>query len=325
LESNLPGLDCIVDAAALAICSSWTTIRSSGLCGLLHFHEGWWHSGLAILASFFRHFCSVQCAAARGCIDFLTSREEVHQQHSFGILDDCGYNLAHRVHCFEILCWRGIICVSSMTCAPMFHYQWQLGLAVPHWSVCTEAGVISINSYASVCGVHSLALGPNMQLFSCDKESHEQFPALLVNVEFGHNVVYFHVCCNEQCLPHDMLSFDVSVEGLKALVHHISSAILECFAPQGTCFLYTVTGQAPFKFGSVFHLMWECKSHLTPPCWSRFPVSAIATTLHTCTFTTVAVCNRNVHPISIFWCSNVCHCTHLWAAPLCTILLEQPP
>jgi len=66
----------------------------------------------------------------------------------------------------------------------------------------------------------------------------------------------------------------------------------------GTCFLYTVTGQAPCKFGSVFHLVWECKSHLTPPCWSSFPVSAIAMTLHACTFTTVAVRNRNVRNTS---------------------------
>jgi len=67
-----------------------------------------------------------------------------------------------------------------------------------------------------------------------------------------------------------------------------------------TCFLHTVIGQAPCKFGSVFHLLWERKSHLTPPCWSSFPVSAIALTLHACTFTTVAVCNRNVHPPSAY-------------------------
>lgn len=176
MESKLPGLYCIVFAAELAICSSWTTIHSSGPYELLHCHEGWWHCGWAILASFFRHFRSVQCVVARSCIDFLTSKEEVHQQDSFGILDDCGYNLAHRVGCFEILCWRGIICVSSMTCAPTFHYQWHLGVAVPHWSVCTE----SINYYTSVCGVHSLASSPNMQLLSCDEERHEQFPALLV-------------------------------------------------------------------------------------------------------------------------------------------------
>lgn len=136
-------------------------------------------SGWAILASFFRHFCSVLCVAARSCIDFLTSREEVHQQDSFGSLDDRGCNLTQS-WLFEILCWRGIIFVSIMTCAPTFHYQWRLGLVMPHWSVCTETVVISLNSYTSVCGVHSRALGPNMQLLSCDVESHEQFPALLV-------------------------------------------------------------------------------------------------------------------------------------------------
>jgi hypothetical protein len=86
----------------------------------------------------------------------------------------------HRVGCFEILCWRGIIFVSIMTCAPTFHYQWQLDVAMPHLSVCTETVVISLNSYTSVCGVHSHALGPSMQMLSCDEESHEQFPALLV-------------------------------------------------------------------------------------------------------------------------------------------------
>jgi len=136
--------------------------------------------GWAILASFFRHFCSVQCLVARSCIDFLTSREEVHQQDFFSILDDCGYNLARRVGCSEILCWRGITFVSSMTCAPKFHHQWQLGLTMPHCSVCTEADVISINSCASVYGVHSQVLGPNVQVLSCDEESRERFPALLV-------------------------------------------------------------------------------------------------------------------------------------------------
>jgi hypothetical protein len=135
---------------------------------------------------------------------------------------------------------------------------------------------------------------PTCSYFPVTRRVMNNFLHFWWDVEFGCNV-YFHVCRNEQCLPHNMLSFDVSVEGLTALVHHISSAILECFAPQVTCFLYTVTGQAPCKFWSVFYLMWECKSHLTPPCWSSFPVPAIATTLHTCTFTTVAVWNRNVH------------------------------
>lgn len=44
MESKLPVLDCIVDAAALAICSIWTTFQSYGLCGLLRCHEGWWQS-----------------------------------------------------------------------------------------------------------------------------------------------------------------------------------------------------------------------------------------------------------------------------------------
>jgi len=150
--------------------------------------------GWAILASFFR---SVQCVVARSCIDFLTSREEVHEQDSFGILDDCDCNLAHRVGCSEILCSRGIIFVPSMTCALMFHYQWQLGLTVPHSSFCTEAVVISINSYASIYGVHSHALGPNMKLLSCNKESHENFQHFWWDVEFFHNFVYLHACYNE--------------------------------------------------------------------------------------------------------------------------------
>jgi hypothetical protein len=122
----------------------------------------------------------VQSVAVTSCIEYLTPGEEALQQNSFGIPEDCGYNFAHEVGCFEVICWWGVIFVSGIRYAPRLHNQWQFVSGMPHWLIYTESDVISLNSYASVCGVHSHGLGPKVQTPFCNHECREQFHTLLV-------------------------------------------------------------------------------------------------------------------------------------------------
>jgi hypothetical protein len=189
-------------------------------------------TGWAILASFFRHILSIQCVAPKSCIDCLTSGEEVHQQDSFGILYDSAFNFAHRVGRFKILCWRGIIFVSSMTCAPVFitSDSWfsNATLVSLYWSRCYKHKFFCIclrcscTCFGSQCAVIFLWWGVSWTI-SCSFGEILSFATMLRIFMSVHTSNAFHMTCH----------FDVSVVGLTVLAHHVSSAILECFAPHG--------------------------------------------------------------------------------------------
>ena len=70
-KSEGTGLYRVVNTAVLPICTTQTT----GLCGVLPHHGGWWHQGWDILTSFFEQLLLV-CPACCSNIDHLTSGDE---------------------------------------------------------------------------------------------------------------------------------------------------------------------------------------------------------------------------------------------------------
>ena len=66
-SSKVPDLGSVMNSATLPFHTAWTTVWSSGLCGVSHCHGWWWWwcQCWAILSSFFKNFSqSVQCVAA---------------------------------------------------------------------------------------------------------------------------------------------------------------------------------------------------------------------------------------------------------------------